>query len=377
MLKPQLILLLSLLCFLLRAQEKGYLITPTDSVSYNIKFQEKHNKTSLFFRRAFQDSWNEIYASNAESAGISGKVLYLSLYLPDEDGKVWVKCIFDGKYQLVNYKNDFYVVNSGHIIKLTSPEKAESKSKFIGEMISLFSSEISFDFRMLKYYPKSLVKPFVQYHEAKSLPYNDYNRYPESASYWNFVVGLSSTGYDFYPERGRALRITGFDYELGVKWVTDVPAISNRLFFSMGLAGAYSTANNSVSSSFNDKTFYHSIIYKGFRVGAPVLVEYNLPLNKKVSATMGTGIKVSRDFMQEDGLITETVSNNVVHTEIDKLRINSDLYFQHINELNIKIAGWDKFQFGLSYSYLIQKKSPSINLMQPCYSLSVFTRFIL
>ncbi|MEN6454818.1 MAG: hypothetical protein ABFD10_11205 [Prolixibacteraceae bacterium] len=377
--------LLSLLLFIefshVQAQEPDKLITITDTTNVHLKISMERGNYIVSFKKNYEDFWHELYAENALAAIIPGKSLFLSVKLPDTKKNVWAKCIFEGIFSLLEYKRQYYVSVRNEIVKLDPPEstgagKNTSKNRYIGLMILIFGQDIDYYFNNLKYSSKSLVKPFIKYHEEKNLPYKDYNLYTEVDHLWMASAGITADVFTLRTADGAAIDLNTVGASTGIGFSFSFPEFLNRLSFSSGMNCGFSSVNDLIVSSEADgRTNYYDISFQTVRPEITILASYDFVKKEKFLLSLGTGLKAIKLFPTEKKMKIETLENNVVQTNFTEIETAPGAKVMHYSELSLKIPALSKFvSVGLSYSMSLQKTSSVQWRIDPDNSLAFFAR---
>lgn len=364
------------------AQEYGKLVVGKDTTFYYLKIVHQKGEIVVLYKTAYQSSWNEIYAENANAAFISDKNLYLSLKLPDTSKKVWVKCVFDGEYQLLQYRYGFYIAEPGKISKLengkmeTTQAETTNRKLFAGQMIVIFNKKFDYNFNLLSYDSKSLVLPLIKYHETNHLLFHDYNNYIEVNSNFSLSAGVSQDNYLLSTNLVEPIDIKGYHPFLAANLGFCFPELSKYLFFSGGIELSNTKLDVLKIQTFLDKIYYFELSFSGLTLEIPAMVGYRLFENPVLSISLETGLKVSKWFSLDQNLRIETERNGVVQTELAKMGNDPDLNVFHCSELLFGMPSISKsIKLGASYNYSLIAKNQAYNTIRLERSLMFFTRF--
>ncbi|MEL7585480.1 MAG: hypothetical protein AAGU19_02120 [Prolixibacteraceae bacterium] len=367
------------------AQEQDKIITATDTASVQLKISLKRSHYLVWFKKSYENFWHELYAENARAVVKPGESLFLSMKLPDTEENVWVRCVFDGTYRLLEYKGRYYIFAPDGIHKLeykeggpASKEDASPKNKFIGQMIMIFHDKVDYDFSLLSYHSKSLVLPLIKYHDEHDLPFHDYNKYIETDLHVNFTGGVSRDHYQFNALPGVSVGLDGLSPVLGVSLSLSFPELSKRLALSAGILCSYNQVEDLIIRPLGDEIKYFDISYEGIYPAIPVMLEYRIFEKNSFSLMLGTGIKANKLYQMKGRLKTETAKDQVVNTRFDDLTTVSGIGMWHCSDLILKVPVWsESFSFGISYGYDLKQASPDVYSFQPIKSFLIFTRFSL
>lgn len=376
MLKSLLLLLIPLIGLSVSAQDKGYLVTKIDSSHFEIKFQDRGKNSKLFYRNSYETTWHEIYASNAESAVIPGKALFLSLKLPDEDKKVWARCFFDGTYKLVRYDGVFYIVGASEIVKLDSPGANKKKSRYIGRMILLFSSKINYDFSLLSYQSKSLIQPLIQYHKKEKLPFVDYNKYISHSIAFCADASFLKINGRLYLGSLNKVNLNGNSYGIGVSTEINYPDISKRISFSFGLQIENTRINQFVQKPHLSGTYFIDLDYNSYSLRIPVLGFYKIVNSSALKISFGAGVEVTKIFASKSNTDFYTMKDNIVQPEFHDITINDKLIPYQVNQIVVGIPKFsESLQLGAGISFPLTKVSSSDYVFTVDRSGLLFVRY--
>lgn len=364
------------------SQEYDKLIVDKDTISCQLKISHKKGEIQILFKKGYQDVWNEIFAANAEKAIVSDKSLFLSLKLPDTKEKVWTKCILDGTYKLLKYNDKYYVSKPDEIFELKNSNKenkvenTSNAKRFIGIMIYIFNNDIDYDFHSLTYDSRSLVKPLIKYHEAKKLPYHDYNHYVETKSSWIINGGISLNNYKLSNQFVKSVEVSGYSPTLSTNLCFFFPELSSRLSFSGGIEVSNPRLNALKIKSLSNKTYYFDLSYSGIDIAAPAMVGFKLIQNPQIVVSLGTGVKVMKGFVFDQNLRIEIEEDNIVETELATMENVSKFRLFHSSELLVGVPTLsNSISMGASYNYSLTNKIQEDNSLCLNRSLFFFARF--
>ena len=358
------------------AQEYHKLILDNDTINGILKMSRKNGENIVSFKKPYEIIWHKIDANNANMALVSDKEPYLSVKLPDTEDKVWVKCVFDGTYKLLRYKNFFYIVEPDNsIIKLDY--SSGQKNRFKGMLISIFENKIDFNYNLLSYDSKSLVLPLIKYHQDNKLPYYDYVPYAPVRVNYDINAGVAYNTYTLYIRWGTDHTIKKVNPYVGANITF---GISKHFAVSTGLSAEYINIDDSFVTSGEFITFYDAVLVKGFDISLPIMLKYDIVQRKNIFVQLGSGLKLSKLFTSDSELKTQTLMGNTIQTNTEKIGISNMNFFQH-NELVLKCPAFtNNFSLGTTYSYSFQKHPENITHGVPLSlysgnSLSAFVRY--
>jgi hypothetical protein len=369
------ILVLVLTGFQLYSQSTDTLLVGSDTIVCQIMVKQVKTEYQVFFKNSINVEWNEVYPEYANAA-FSAIFRYISVKLPDTENKVWAKCYLNGTYQLLEYKRQYYVVGPENINKLTSVKekldmmKTTQQTLFIGQMIVIFGNQIDHNYSKLKYNSKSLVQPIIKYHEARKLPFHDYNDY--SPAKINVAVGLTGVietvrlnlqpDEDFY---GTTFPVDFNEFypAISINLNLTIPKLSKNLYFTGGLefskhkidaVGKYSTSEPVI--------YYANLQYDERSFAIPVTVGYEFLKSKKAVIALQTGIKPFKNVISDAELRLEKEENNVVNTSF--ITVNKHQKVQLYYNLGIKFYSPSiskRISIGVNYDYSITPEAENTN----------------
>ena len=287
------------------AQLKDKLIVSRDTMSCQIKIDQKKGDYLISYKDNNSVKWNDIYAENADAV-LKGNSFYLSLKLPDTEKKVWVKCFFDGVFQLVQYHSRFYVVGPDGIIKLKSNDDLEKegtgqvRNLFIGQMIATFNNKVEFDFKKLSYNPKMLVLPMIKYHENNHLSYCDYNNYSKPRFVFNVAAGAELENSELYAKRNDQwggsivpVMFGGYSSFLNANINVSFPKFSKQFYFSGGIELSNDKVRGVRKLTEGDTNYYYELDHSGINVSFPAMAGYTILKEPRWNVTLYTGLQPS------------------------------------------------------------------------------------
>ncbi len=349
----------------LLAQPTDRLITGNDTLKCQIKVVEKHDDLVVSYKKINDAAWNIIYPENADAAYVKDKELYFSLKLPDSSEKVWVRCFFDGAYQLLEYHNQLYILEGDNFTLLKpikDKENVAGKSNakiFIGQMILIFADKVDYNFNTLEYDSKSIALPLIKYHSEKQIQFKDFNNY--NAPVWNYNIsaGIASENYDLdvYTENMSGqlivpLKMQGYAPFLNLSFNLSFPKLPKRLFFSGGVELVNNKSNSVISLPYSGGTNYYELNYNGVRIGLPLLTGLNIYSKNKFSVSAETGIKPIINLYSNTSLRLENESNNTIYTQFVEIENPNGIGFYHYSDLKINFPVSNKmFNVGMAYEY--------------------------
>ena len=364
------------------AQEYDKLIMGNDTTLCQLNITHRKGEIVVLFKKSYQAAWNEIYAESANEAFVDGKSLYISVQLPEIEKRVWARCFFDGIYKLLQYRDEFYIVEAGKLTRLTDrnnrneEEKSSRARRFLGQMILLFKDKIEYNFNLLSYDSKSLVVPLIKYHETNKLPYHDYNKYIEINRKWSIEGGLSTDLFTLSTQLPIPVDIRGYSPYVSANLSLCFPQLSNRLFLIGGIEISSPRIDALKIRSNLDYTYYFDLSYNGVNVAVPAMVGVVLVDIPQISISLATGLKVLKGFSLDQSLQFETEKDNIVKTELAKIANNSELVLLNISELVLGLPILGKsISLGSAYNYSLTNKDQQRNAVSFDRSLSVFARF--
>ena len=392
MFKKSIFLIIFLWSFTTYAQDYHKLIEGNDTINVLLKVSRKNGKYNISFKKPYEATWHPIDANNADIALIPDQKQYMSLKLPDTVGKVWVECLFDGTYKLLRYNNLYYIAEPDNIIKLdyvseriytaeadnTIKYNRNRKHYFKGILIVIFKDKIDFDFNSLSYSPQSLALPLIKYHQNYKLPYHDYISYAPVNIGYDVNAGVAYGTYTIYPRLAMYHSIKNISPYVGANMSIGFPDISKRINISLGLNAEYININDLFVESRGSETYYDEILYKGFNISTPVMLKYDVIQRQSIFVQLSTGIRPSKVFTSTSELKIQTLRNNIVETDLEKIKVPDLPKIFHHSEIVLKCpAITNNFSLGASYSYNLKKIPifPESLMLYLDNRLSAFVRY--
>ncbi|MFC0876682.1 hypothetical protein ACE01N_08805 [Saccharicrinis sp. FJH2] len=353
----QTILLLTLFCILtvLRSNAQkdflpGYIITlENDTVSGTINLGTSiQNSQKCIFRNIDSKNNQELYPFDIKAYVITGKKHFISKQIPlnDTTQNVFLEYLVDGIVDLYFIKHEgsnyYYVEKEGKMYQLSNDEiktypngrlEVKPSEKYKGILSFLFQDDPKSRKKalLIPYSNKSLIRFTKDYHNKVCTDYEciDYTKNVKSSIYLEPVIGgifsrikiAISNDYtdNKTPAIGCNLRI--------------IPSTSLHLInYNISLLYSYTKINKTYTSSV-EELFYHvtadgiekiiprttypanvSANYSFLNV--PLILEYNIPLNKKIQPTLFTGLSNSIIFYHR--------------YSVSYIRVTHDKYFHPI-----------------------------------------------
>ncbi len=357
--------------------QNDMLIVSRDTMSCQIKVDLRKGDYQVFYKDNNSGKWNDIYAENADAVHKANS-FYLSLKLPDTEKKVWVRCFFDGVFQLVQYHSRFYVIGPDGIIKLKSNDDIEKEGKrqirnlFIGQMIAYFNNKVEFDFKKLSYNPKLFVLPMIKYHEENHLSYRDYNNYSKPRFVFNVTAGAELENAELFAKRedqwgGLIVPVMfgGHSSFLNANINVSFPKFSKLFYFSGGIELSNDKVSGVRKLTEGDINYYYEFDHNGINVSFPVRAGYTILKEPKWNVTLYTGLQPALNVYSKATLRVETEINNTVNTQfIDLQRLDMAQLFHQVG-LTFDYSIFGKiFSIGGGYNYSLSPKNKVVNTLR-------------
>jgi hypothetical protein len=376
MIKHILILLLTLSCFALTAQEyKGQLID-NDGASKEVYFLDPYKKSNyesiLFYRYGHP---TKLYASNYSRAVFSDDLIYTSIKVEESIEKVWAQLHFESKLiKLYLRYNNYYLEINNQVMDISKSQILESLQ--LPDQLKKRWKQALKDSKSLSF--KKVKTVLKEYHKQEKIKFKSYFNKRQSIIKIEVDVevglGLDISKANINKSNSEQFDVNIISPRLFANCRIYLPQIMKNSFTGIGISIQKYSVEEDIHKRFTNSDNYYESEIKFLQVAIPLSFNMKIASLNNFNIYAKAGAKIYFNIGDKGSLNAEYKVDNIVRSEQHELQLAKKDGLAPIAGILIdKKFGKRQFSLSIQYEHYMESGASSTEIPEIVLNNSAIT----